>query len=383
MAAALPAIAGSVAGALISKSGSKGSTSSVQTAEPWSGVQPHLRTMYDAALSNFSQGGPQYYPNQTVAPQGPVTGIAQNELFGRATHGNELLPTGQQAAQSTLNDDYMWGNPAMLGQLFMSQGGDAAGMDQLMQIGGGSMLNANPYVDDMFNNAASRVGEQFSKYVMPGVTSMFAGAGRYGSNQHAEGLGAAQGQFGDMLNRLATSIYGGNYANERGLQQQALNTAGQFDLQGRSLQQGALDSAGTMFGRERVMQGQAAGMSPELSQADYFDIAQLMGLGGQQDAYSQSLLNSDIARWDFNQQAPNESLSFLNNILSGASAYKGGTTTGGSQQPYSPLAGMLGGARLGSMFSSPQPTMYSPGGMAGSGFGSGTAFGNQDLGLFL
>lgn len=367
-------VIGAIGGGLMSSMGSDSSSTQTQTAEPWSGVQPHLRTMYDAALSNFQQGGPQYYPNSTVAPKSPVTGMAEQGLFGRATTGNALLPTGQSAAASTLNDDYMWGNPAMLGQLFMSQGGDAAGMDRLMDIGSGSMLNANPYVDDMFNNAADRVGEQFSKHVMPGVTSMFAGAGRYGSNQHAEGLGAAQGQFGDMLNRLATSIYGGNYANERGLQQQALNTAGQFDLQGRSLQQGALDSAGTMFGRERVMQGQAAGMAPELSQADYFDIAQLMGLGGQQDAFSQSLLNSDIARWDFNQQAPQNSISFLNNILAGVPW--GGTKTSNTQNPYSPLAGMLGGARLGSMFA-PQPAVS---GFGSGGFGAGI---NPNTGEFM
>lgn len=350
MGAAVPifaAVAGSMASSAMSD---KGSSSQVQTAEPWSGVQPHLRTLYDAAMSNFNQGGPQYYPNSTVAPQGAVTGQAQQGLYSRATQGNPLLSSGQNATDATLNDDYMWNNPSMLMQL---------------GIGSGSMLNSNPYLDDMFDQAAGRVGEQFSKYTMPGVTSMFAGAGRYGSNQHEEGMRSATSSFGDTLNNLATSIYGGNYANERNLQQQALT------------------DAGTQFGRERVMQGQAAGLTPGLSQADYFDIAQLMGLGGQQDARSQQLLDSDIARWDFNQQQPNESISFLNNVLSGATPYRSQTTTGSVSQQGNPLTGAMGGYLLGNSMFGSQPSMYAPGGAASSGFGSGTAFGNQDLGLFL
>lgn len=370
-------IAASVIGGMMSKSGSKGSTQQTQTAEPWSGVQPHLRSLYDSAASNFAQGPQQYYPGQTVAPQGGVTEQAQQGLYSRATQGNPLLPGAQGQADATLNDEYMWNNPAMLGQLGMGFGDTSTqGMDQLSEIGGGSMLGSNPYLDSMFNNAADRVGQQFSKHVMPGVTSGFEGAGRYGSNAHQESMRGYQQAFGDTLGKMAGDIYGQDYGRERGFQQQALGQLGQFDLAGRGLAQQALSDAGTMFGRERVMQGQAAQMSPQLSQADYFDIAQLMGLGGQQDQYSQSLIDADKNRWDFNQQAPNDMLSFFNSILSGASDYKGGTTNGSTQSPYSPLAGMLGGARLGSMFA-PQPATS---GFGGGGFGAGV---NPNTGEFM
>lgn len=198
----------------------------------------------------------------------------------------------------------------------------------LQAIGSGEFLNANPYLDEMFGRASSAVGEQFRKNVMPGIASAFSAGGRYGSNAMQEGLGQAEQRYGETLGNLATDIYGQNYARERALQQQALS------------------ELGSQFGRERLLQNQAMGAAPGLANADYFDINQLMGLGAQQDAYSQALLDSDINRWNFNQNAPNQELAFLNSILQGGLGLSGSTTS--QNYPRNPLAGAVGGALMGS-----------------------------------
>lgn len=332
------------------KSSGEQSTTTVQKADPWEGVQPALRELYSSALSNFQGPGPQYYPNSTVAPQSPTTSLYQDLLFGRALSGNPLTGQAQEQAYSTLGDDYMF-NPATLGMLGMA-GQDflssSPGMQQLQDVAGGSMLNQNPYLDDMFNRASSAVGRQFSNNVMPGIASMFSGAGRFGSNQMAEGLGQAEQQYGDTLNRLATDIYGGNYAQERGYQQQALGQLGQFGLAGRGLQQQALSDMGTQLGRERAFQMQALGMTPQLAQQDYFDLGQLGQLGQSLDAYNQQLLGADINRYNYYQNLPNQELQFLNSILNSGINLSGSTgTTTQPSQGSSPLMGALGGASIG------------------------------------
>jgi hypothetical protein len=382
---------------------------------------------------------------------------------------NAIGQGGALGSTSNMSDLQRIGSGANIGR--------TPGSQQLAAIGNGAMLNANPYMDQMFSNASRSVGQQFQNNVMPGIASMFAGAGRYGSEGMQSGLSDAQNNYGDTLNRLAGDMYGQNYSNERQLQQgalnslgqiglqersqqlqgaqaagqlsqneiaqmmqgatqagqfsqnehaqqiqsllgagnlssaeqgrmlQALQSAGQLDatnrqqqlgalntltgnqLQGQSLKNQALGEMSTAHGRERAMQMQAASMAPGLAQADYFDIDKMLNLGQQQDNFAQQNINADMARWDFNQNQNNNQLSFLNSIMTGAAPYK--ATNSSATQPGNVMNGAMGGMMLGNSLynnynsnSGPQ-SPYAAGGMAGAGFGSGMAFGNQDLGLYL
>lgn len=338
-------IAGAVVGGLMSKSGS-GSTST-QTAEPWSGVQPALTQLYSSALNNFNGGGPQYYPGSTVAGQSNATQQSQQGVYDIASNPSQNLGAAQQQNYDTLNGSYFGQNPATQGLYdfagadFMNSGN--GGLAGLQATANGDFLNANPNVDAMFNQASQGVGRQFSQNVLPGVASMFSAGGRYGSGQMANGVDQASQQYGNTINGLATSIYGGNYANERALMSGAQNTLTQAGLAGRGLQQNALGMLGDQFGRERVLQQGAVGQAPGLAQADYYDMGQMANLGATQDTYSQSLINADMARYNFGQNAPNQQLNFLSSILNGAPM--GNTTT--QFAPGNPIMGALGGYQLG------------------------------------
>lgn len=57
--------------------------------EPWSGVQPFLKDIYQIAQQQFRGYAPQYYPGQTFAPMDPLQMGAQqmalSQVFGRSS----------------------------------------------------------------------------------------------------------------------------------------------------------------------------------------------------------------------------------------------------------------------------------------------------------
>ena len=346
--------------------GGGGTTQTIQKADPWVGLQGPLSTLYSQAQANYNSPGPVYYPGSTVAGQSPLTQQAQLLTQQRASAGNPLIPQAQQQLYATLGDQYYGMNPATSRlQNFTNGGSVDPSMAQLSSIGSGAMLGSNPYLDATFNQAAGRVGEQFSKYTMPGVASMFSQAGRYGSNAMQEATNQAQQNYGDTLNNLATNIYGGSYANERGLQQQALGQLGSQYLGGQQQLLGAYGQMSTDFGRERALQLSSLGLAPGLAQADYGDIGVLRQLGSSQDAYNQSLINADISRWDYGQNLTAQKLQQLSALLQGGGAYSGASSSTTLPEAQSnPLMGAAGGALAG----------YQVGGMLG-GATSGASLG--------
>jgi hypothetical protein len=306
--------------------------------DPWIGAQPGLNTLFGAGVNQFNAGPQQYYPGSTVAGQSWDT---QHALHMGETVGNEALGTqwgakaldsGQQQNLDTSNGRYLGLDPSTSGYSQFANGGfmgQTAGDSQLGAIGNGAMLYGNPYVDSMFNQAAGQVGQQFKNNVMPSIASMFAGGGRYGSEGMANGIGQAQQNYGNQVNNLATSIYGGNYANERNLLQQALTQMNNTGLAERGQQLSGLSQLSSQFQNERNRQMQATSMAPSLAQADWNDVNNLGKIGTMRDAYSQSLINADKARFDFGQQAPWQNLSNLSSIMGIASPYGQKNTTGG------------------------------------------------------
>lgn len=342
---------------------SGGGSNTVQKADPWSGVAPYLRGLYEAA--NQSTFIPkQFYPNTTVAPWSGTTLTANNKIYNRAMSGSPLLGDAQGQASDTLAGDYL-NNPTTQGLLGLTQGDNTKA---LRDAASGGFLNSNPYVDDMFGQAADRVGQQFRKNVMPGVYSAFSGAGRYGSNQMNEAASTAQQNYGDTLRKLATDVYGTNYANERQLMQQASGQLGTLEL-------GGLGTVGEQFGRERALMGLMSGQAPALAEADYGDLGKLEALGQKEEANHQARINEAIARWDFGQNEYDKRLATYNSILQGTAGVGGTTTTSGGGNW---MTGALGGAMLGSSAAG----LLGGGtgavlGSAGSGVVSGAATGSS------
>lgn len=161
--------------------GSKGTTTTVQQNDPWSGQVPYLKEAFSEAQRLYREPGPSYYPGQTVASFSPETEYALNAQAARAMAGSPY----QQAA----------------GQ-------------QLMNTLGGQYLSAgNPYFSGMVGRIANEV--------RPRLDSQFASSGRYASGAHQE---AAARALADATASLAYQ----NYADERGAMHQAMALAPQL-----------------------------------------------------------------------------------------------------------------------------------------------------------
>lgn len=151
--------------------------------------------------------------------------------------------------------------------------------------------------------------EQFMNTVLPGVTSAFEGSGRTGSGLHQ----AAVDQAVTGLNRTisdADAKAGADY-----------------------------------FTGERGRMLSAAGMAPQLAASDYTDIGAVGQAGEQQDAYKQSQINADIAKYNYENNAQWDYIARYLGMLNGG--YPGGVTNSTSFGTQT----MPGSSPFGSIFS--------------------------------
>ena len=164
----------------------------------------------------------------------------------------------------------------------------------------------------MFNRAAQGVVNQYTGTVMPNIDTAANRANALGGSAYQEYADRARFDLGQNLNNLATQIYGGNYMNERGLQQQA------------------------MMGAPQMLEGQLRG-----AQA-------MLGAGDIRRGIEQDILNLGYEDFERARLQDYSNLDVLGNAL-GISMGGGGTTITQSPSFYqaNPVAGAIGGGALG------------------------------------
>jgi hypothetical protein len=127
-----------------------------------------------------------------------------------------------------------------------------------------------------------------------GVNAQFAMGGRTFSGQHAGGLASSEGQL--------------RYQD---------------------------------FARKAAEQQNAAQFAPQLAAQDYYDLAQLQGVGTERQGHMQDLINADINRFNTLQSAPSNELALYQQLIGGN---LGGKTTGTQPvQGGNSTLGILGG----------------------------------------
>jgi len=168
-----------------------GSTTTTTQTAPWSGQQPYLSFGFQKAQELYNQGGPQYFPSDTVASVAPETSQALDLLTQRALAGSPVASAAQSSNLATLNGNY---------------------------LGAG-----NPYFQQMIGNIANAV--------TPQIARNFEGAGRYGSGAYANALTSA-------LANSASNLAYQNYGDERrNMNQAAALAPGLANLDYNDLQQ--------------------------------------------------------------------------------------------------------------------------------------------------
>jgi len=212
---------------------------------------------------------------------------------------SKTTQTGLQALQQRATQ----GNP-LLGQ---AQG-------QLQSTISGDYLSGNPFFQGAFAPAAQAATAQFQTAIGD-IGSAASKAGRYGSGAMGTLQDRASGQLATSLSNTAGQLAYQNYADERARQQAATMAA------------------------------------PGMSQADYQDIQNLISAGQAQEGYTGQQLQSDIARFNFGQQAPQQNLAtFLSGVYGNPMATLRSQTTSGAADT-STLQNVLGtAATLGGLY---------------------------------
>lgn len=239
--------------------GGGGDQETTQRSEPWSAAKPFLRDVMREAQGAYRGGelgavGEQSPWEQMGLQQG--ADLAMGGGFG-------LVPGAQGLGQDVLSGQYLTGE-------------------------------TNPYFQDAISYAQQPVIDAWNQQIKPGIDATFANtAGGLGSGAYA----AKVAQGGDALARnlagAATQAGAGNYARERGLQQQTM------------------------------------GLSPGLEGAGYGTAEQLLRYGG-----------LDTARGQFEAGAPERGLQSYAGLIGGMPQF--GTTTSQQSSSSNPFLQALG-----------------------------------------
>jgi hypothetical protein len=193
---------------------------------------------------------------------------------------------------------------AMQGSPLVSQA-----QQQIQNTIGGNYLSGNPFFQGAFAPAAQAATTQFQKAIGD-IGSAASKAGRYGSGAMNTLQDRASGQLAQQLSNTAGQLAYQNYSDERARQQAATMAA------------------------------------PAMAQADYQDIQNLLAAGQAREGYTGQQLQSDIARFNFQQQQPQQNLAtFLSSVYGNPMATLRSQTQSGSADT-STLQNLLGTAAV-------------------------------------
>jgi len=147
-----------------------GSTTSVNTSDPWSGQAPFLKHAFGEAERLYGTGGQSFFPNSTVTPFSSETEQSLQARNTRAQAGSPLQQAGQGEYQKVLGGDYL--------------------------------NKDNPYIGG--------VVDRFNNLINPQVKSAFAMAGGEG------GSGGEQEAYTRAMGDAVAPYMFNNYEAERG-----------------------------------------------------------------------------------------------------------------------------------------------------------------------
>jgi len=205
---------------------------------------------------------------------------------------SETTQTGIQALEARASQ----GNPLL-----------SSAQGQLQNTISGGYLQGNPFFQGAFQPAAQAAQSRFEQ-TLGDVGSAASRAGRYGGGAMQTLQDRASGQFAKSLADTAGTLAYQNYADERGRQQAATMAA------------------------------------PEMAQADYQDIQNMLKAGQMREGYTGAQQQADIDKFNFQQTQPQQNLT---NFLSGVYGNPLGRSQQGSGYPQpSKLQNFLGAASM-------------------------------------
>lgn len=231
-------------------------------------IAPYLQEALGLARNLFLGPGPSFYPGQTYVEPSAQTleALNQMEMISRGA-----APYFEQARE-----------------------GFRTSLEGLESTATGSFLEGSPYRDAMIAAATRPLTQQFQEQILPGISSQYSAAGRYGSGAMERAQERATEGFTRAMGDVTSAITAQDYARERAFQEAAMRDIGTTALQVPEFYRGFLAPSQTM--------------------------AQV---GAQREAIAAQPLQESMQRFQFAQQQPYQQLGgYLSSIygspLSGA-----------------------------------------------------------------
>ena len=386
-------------------------------------LDPTLRPYVDTALSEADrlrkEGGPAYYSGETYVKPSTNTQVALQLAQNRAAAGNQIVGGAQNTIAGMMNQTSPYesqyagraGQTSGYGSVFDKIGQAASPYQQQFSnlaqnayvdpnqsfyegMRGGAMQNealagtratsqgaylgGSPYLEGALSQA-NRLSAESLQEGIRGLQSKTSMAGRYGSGAEQQLAGKMTDAAARALAEQNQQAYLQNYQQERGLQEQALQSLGGLSQQGFvnqltgaqglgtaaqqafANQMGATQAAQNVYGSDlanRMAAAQAgqnvyqsdyanqmaalagaqgvrgediatrmsaAGMAPGLAAADYADIDRLLAAGQVGEGYTAAQQAADKARYDYTANLPYQTLQNYGAFITGLP--RGGITT--------------------------------------------------------
>lgn len=344
--------------------GGGGQNTTTQKSDPWAGQQPYLTSLFAQAQQQQQGQGPLYF-GTTSNPRAP-TAPTRDQFTVAAKPGTWTGTTGNTGEHAT-GGGGSWGGatPASFNQ---------AGFDSATAKYQQDLATYNAQIQPPTPNAAvgsptlapvspqTQQAQQMAQTAATGTVQNLANTGAFASNYAmtqaidpannpffqsavAGAIRPAVQQFTDAGGALSQIRDSAMQAGQYGGTRQGIGEG----IASSRLQQQVLDTAAGMgnvaYNEGLTAQQRALALLPQTQAAQYQPATGLDSVGQQMQAQQQTAINDAIAKWNYQQQLPQQQLSQFANLVNGS--YGGSSTTTAPSPQGNPLMSGLGGAAAG------------------------------------
>ena len=174
----------------------------------------------------------------------------------------------------------------------------------------------NPYEQQVINQTLADIGRQ-GQIAQQGVAAQAVGQGAFGGSRSAIAQQELQRNIMEQQARTAAQMRASGYQQAQQQQMQRAQLAGQAGLQGAQLMQAGAGQYGALGQGLGALGLQQAKLGEAFQGLSLNDINTLLGIGGQEQAQQQALLDAQRQTQYQNVMTPYQQLGFYSDIFQG------------------------------------------------------------------
>lgn len=91
------------------------------------------------------------------------------------------------------------------------------------QVASNPYAGANPYINQLVQDAQGDVSRAYTNSVAPNMMAQFNASGAYGGTAHQAAMAESQRGLADELGQISTSLRGADYQNQQQLAEADIN----------------------------------------------------------------------------------------------------------------------------------------------------------------